>query len=293
MSKQFAEKLTVVMKVLSLTRADLAAELGVDKSIVGRWATGRVTPSSHNLTRLTELVARRVGEFRLIDWERDKAGLENLLGAPVAAQSAGRASRLPPGLPLPLMDHILDSTALRASAYEGYFRSTRPYAQRPGHFIHDQIMIRMDECGLLRLYMGTGGVRLHGWVMPLQGKLFVVASEMTSGVLGFAILNGVNTTRAGVIDGILLNCALDNSHSPTACAIVVERTGELCGDREADDLCFTDLVARDPLAPEGAVPAEIAAHLVRDIGPAQLAVGGDWLLSLPLMRSMARGNIGA
>ncbi len=187
------------------------------------------------------------------------------------------------------MDHILNSTAMRASAYEGLFRSTRPYAQLPGRFIHDQVMIRMDECGLLRLSMGTGGVRVNGWVMPLQGKLFVVASEMTSGVMGFAIFNGVNTTRAGVIDGILLNCALDNSHSPTACAIVVERTGELTGDHDADDAHFTELVNLDPLAPTGSVPAQLVAHLVRDIGPAQLAVGGDWLLSLPLMRSMARG----
>ncbi len=99
MSTLFSAKLTVVMQVLSLTRGQLAAELGVDKSIVGRWVTGRVTPSSHNLTRLTDLVAGRIGEFRLIDWERDLAGLEGLLGAPVASLSSARASRLPPNSP--------------------------------------------------------------------------------------------------------------------------------------------------------------------------------------------------
>lgn len=290
-SQSFSEKLTLVLKSLSMTRGHLAAEMGVDKSIVGRWMTGRVAPSNHDMVRLTELVASRAPGFRLIDWERDIGGIEALLGVAPANTSSGKAARLPPGLPIRLMDQIMDATALRAGAYEGYFRSTRPYAQRPGHFIHDQIMMRLDETGLLRLYMGTGGVLLDGWVLPVQSKLFVVASELTSGALGLAILNGVNTARAGVMDGILLNCSLDAGLSPTACAIVVERTGDLIGDIAGDDLRIRELAKVDPFAPRGSVPEAMAAHLARDIGPAQLAVGGDWLLSVPLARSLARGII--
>ena len=290
-SQLFADKLTLVLKTLSMTRSHLAAELAVDKSIVGRWMTGRVEPSNHNLARLTELVASRVPGFRLIDWEQDIGGLEALLGVAPSNTSLSRSARLPPGLPIPLMDQIMDGTALRGHAYEGFFRSTRPYAQRPGHFIHDQIMMRLDANGLLRLIMGTGGVTLDGWVMPYQGKLFVIATELTSGALGFSILNGVNAIRAGTLDGILLNCALDVGHSPTACAIIVERTGDLSGDLDEDDRRIKALTALDPFAPGGSVPADIVAHLVRDIGPAQLALGGDWLLSMPMVRSLARGIV--
>ena len=290
-SQSFADKLTLVLKTLSMTRGHLAAEMGVDKSIVGRWMTGRVEPSNHNMARLTELVAARIPGFRLIDWEQDIGGLEGLLGVTPSNTSLNKSARLPPGLPIPLMDQIMDTTALRAPSYEGFFRSTRPYAQRPGHFIHDHIMMRLDASGLLRLHMGTGGVVLDGWVLPFQGKLFVIASELTSGALGFAILNGVNTIIAGTMDGILLNCALDAGHSPTACAIIVERIGDLSGDVDVDDRRIRELTGMDPFAPVGSVPEDIVAHLVRDIGPAQLALGGDWLLSMPMLRSLAKGIV--
>mgnify|MGYP000007444798 CR=1 FL=1 len=45
-------------------RGRLAADLGVDKSVVGRWATGAVRPSDHNLSRLTALARRAGGRLR-------------------------------------------------------------------------------------------------------------------------------------------------------------------------------------------------------------------------------------
>jgi hypothetical protein len=51
--------------------------------------------------------------------------------------------------------------------------------------------------------------------------------------------------------------------------------------------------AEPVMAPEGTVPEEIRAHLVRDIGPEQMASGGDWLLRSPLVRTLARGLLEA
>ena len=53
MSELFSEKLSFVLKALSLSRGALASELNVDKSLVGRWARGSVTPSRQNLARLS------------------------------------------------------------------------------------------------------------------------------------------------------------------------------------------------------------------------------------------------
>ncbi len=59
-------------------------------------------------------------------------------------------------------------TALRGSAYEGFFRSTRPYVLQPGRFVHDHGVIRLDDDGLLSLRMGTGGTFVEGWMLPLH-----------------------------------------------------------------------------------------------------------------------------
>jgi hypothetical protein len=118
-----------------------------------------------------------------------------------------------------------------------------------------------------------------------------VAADVTSGALIFGIFNGVPAAKAQVVDGLILGAALDPGRTPTASAMIFERIGDLSGDAAADDARFAELAASNPVAPEGSVPPEMQAHLVRDIGPAQLALGGDWLLRMPLARSLARGPV--
>jgi hypothetical protein len=202
-----------------------------------------------------------------------------------------RGWRLGEGLPIPLLNEIVDTTARRGAAYEGFFRSTRPYAQKPGRFLHDQLLIRKERNGLLRFDMASSGVFVEGWVLPLQNQLFIVGAELTSGALAFGIFNGVNSLQAGVIDGLILTCALDAGRTPTASAVILERVGDLTGDPAADDRRFAELADLASVAPEGSVPETVRNHLARDIGPAQLALGGDWLLRLPLSRSMSGGLI--
>ncbi len=283
-SETFDKKLSFIMKALSISRGTLAAELGVDKSVVGRWVAGRVQPSSHNLARLSAYIATTVDGFTTLDWERPINGLAQMLGASpeVARQPVDTVS-------LPLISDSRATTLRRGGAYEGFFRTTRPYAQYPGRFMHDVIRIRRGDEGDLRFLLINGGVRVEGLVLLLQNQLFIISAEHTSGSFAFAILNGVNTVQAGVLDGLLMWCSLDAARSPTASAILLERVGELTGDEAADDAQFAQLCAADPLAPEGSLPPEVVSHLTRDIGPSQIPRGGDWLLTLPLSRSLARG----
>ena len=136
--------------------------------------------------------------------------------------------------------------------------------------------------------MGTGGTVVEGWVLTLHNQLFTIAADVTSGAMLFGIFYGVATPRADVIDGLMLGPALDVARTPTACAIVFERVGDLTGDAEADDARFNGLAAGDPVAPEGSISA-MRNHLLRDIGPERSALGGDMLLRLPLDRSLSRG----
>ena len=280
MPDSFSAKFALVLKALSISRGRLAADLGVDKSVVGRWATGVVKPSDHNLSRLTALVAERLAGFTALDWDRSSGDFASLIGASPNAVA---------GLPLPVLEQILATTALRASAYEGFFRSTRPYVLQPDRFVHDHGMLRLDDQGLLALRIGTAGSLVEGWMLPMGNQLYCIAAQVALGSLLFGIFNGVASTRAQVLDGIVLTPALDSGRTPTSHAMMFERIGDLSGNVEADDAEFERLAALDPLAPQGSISDGMRAHLVRDIGPAAAALGGDMLLRLPLDRTIARG----
>jgi hypothetical protein len=292
MSVAFHTKLTFVLKALSLSRGALAAELAVDKSLVGRWVNGAVRPSAHNLSRLSDLVAARHPGFTSLDWERPIDSLAVLIGADPDTALGATAPTLAEMLPLPLLSHSRATTSLRAAAYEGFFRSTRHYAEQPGSLWHDHLMIRRRANGLLGCEMVSAGVKVEGWVLLLQHQLFFIGAELTSGAFAYAILNGVSTARAGRLDGLMLYCAMDPTRTPTASPVLLERIGDLSDDPAADDLRLAELAKLDALAPLDEVPKEIVAHLMRNVGPDHLARGGDMLLRAPSARSLSR-SLGA
>lgn len=291
MAQPFSMKLEFLMKSLSISRARLAADLRIDKSAVGRWVTGAGMPSAHSLSELTAYLSSRIHGFTLLDWERNCEGLAEMLGRDPVSLPGAQPPRTAPLLPPALIDEILATTQRRASAYEGFYRSTRPLASEPGRFVHDHVMIRKGEDGFLRLDMTAGGVTVNCVLLPLQYQLFAVASERTSGAIGFAILNGVNATKAAILDGIILNCALDAGRTPTATAVLMERVADLEGDREKDDARFIAWSEPEPPSAADAIPANVRAHLVRNLGPDPFAAGGDWILQMPIARSMSRGVI--
>jgi len=289
MSESFSDKLAFVLKALSLSRGRMAAELGLNKSVVGRWATGAVKPSAHNLSRLSGLVAQRIPGFTSLDWELDIKSLAALLGIERGGFSAANGFNLSGGLPLPLLAQTIAKTNIRGAAYEGFYRSTRPIASMPGQFAHDHCMVRKDPSGLLRLSQTTGGVFVDGWVLPLKDHLFIIGVEFNTASLVFAVLHDVEAVRVDVLDGLVLSVASDAGRTPATTPVVFERIGDLSGDKAADDARFAELAASQWLAAEGSIPDAMRRHLTRDTGDTQLALGGDWMLTLPLSRSVGRG----
>ena len=84
----FAQKFGVVLKAINLSRGRLAQTVGVDKSVVSRWASGVQVPSDHNLSLLTEAVARHRPGFERRDWDLDAEGFANRLDALYAGASS-------------------------------------------------------------------------------------------------------------------------------------------------------------------------------------------------------------
>lgn len=286
-STTFGARLELALKALSITRARLAADLSVDKSLVGRWISGSVKPSAHNLARLTQHIAGRRPGFTMLDWEGDAAAFAVKLGVEeAAAASPGPAGFLPDAV----MQEALALTALRGAAYEGFWRTTRPSNQHPGGYVRDQILIRKADNGLMILKLGVDDMRFEGWTFPTQTQLFTFAADPVTGVFLFSIFNAVLRHRAEVLDGLTLTLQRNAGGTPVAAACILERTGELTGDVAADDAEFERLVTTsNPILDDGAVPQEIKDHLFVDIGPAALAAGGQALLTMAFANSLSRG----
>ena len=290
--ESFSAKLDLVLKALSMSRGRLAADLGVDKSLVGRWASGAVTPSSHNLENLTRLIASKRDGFTMLDWDRDLRDLAHVFG--VEARSNGHAPIVPEslsaGLPLPVLEMARLTTVRRGATYEGFWRTTRPSVMMAGRFFHDHGIIRRHANGLLEFKVGGAGLLFEGWLLLAEGQLFAILFDTVGQTPIFVVFNGVPLSKASFLDGIVMAAALNAARTPSAYPIVMERIGDLTGDVEADDRTCAELLARDPQAPEDEVAPDIKKHLVRDFGPEAAKKGGEMFLLAPVVSTLSRGE---
>jgi len=289
MTRSFADNFTLILKALSLSRASVAAQLGVNKSVVTRWASGATAPSAHNLARLSALMAQSVAGFSALDWDLDPPAFAERLGVGASRLAQEAARTMPAGLALPFWDQIKAATALRGRAYEGLWRSTRPYPGYPGSYVHDHCLVRLGPEGLLRLTMESGGVRVEGWVLPLNGQLYVIGSEFTSGAMAFGLLHGVNSLDAEVLDGLLLVPSLDIGRTPSATGVVFERVRPLGDDAQNDEAWLQEASQGLSVASSESVPEDLRRHLAHNQRAAPGTPVGDGVLRAPLERTLSRG----
>ena len=113
----FAHKFGLVLKACSLSRGRLAQTVGIDKSVVSRWASGVQMPTDHNLTLLTEAVGRHRPGFARADWELASQAFAARLGL-----GSGPSDR-EPGLALPDRPSIavLPFTNMSGDPEQDYF----------------------------------------------------------------------------------------------------------------------------------------------------------------------------
>ena len=278
----FSAKLDLVLRALSMSRGRLSAAVGVDKSLVGRWASGAVTPSEHNLANITRVIAERRPGFTMMDWDREPGGLAEMFGVDLVAIRSSAApdssTRPAEGLPLPGLEESRAITARRAATYEGFWRTTRPSMIMPGRFFYDHGMVRRDATGLMKMTMGGDSLLFEGYMMPAEHHIYIVLTDTVGHTPVFIIFNGVALQKAAMLEGLVLASALDASRTPTAHPLVMERIGELSGDDAADDAHFREILMRDPVATEEQLPEPVRRHLLRDFGPTAAAAGGDLML---------------
>lgn len=283
----FAARLDLVLKALSISRGRLAADVGVDKSLVGRWCSGAVQPSAYNLTRLTQAISVRMPGFTMLDWDADVAALATRLGISLTTTGPVSTEWFPPHL----VAEAVTAVEQRGQHYEGLWKTTRLASELPGHFIHDHVLLRRSANGLLAYTAGVFDVRFAGWAMPLQNQLFAVSHGTVSGTLVFVILNGVARQRAEVLDGLMMTCMRDAGGSPVASRILMTRIGDVSDDLDADSRRMEALLSANPLESPDTLPAGVREHLWGDCGPAAFAGGGDHIMMLNFARSLSRGPV--
>lgn len=281
-SISFSEKLRMVLKSLSISRAGLAAGLNVDKSLVGRWASGAVKPSEHNLSLLTRFIAERVDGFSMLDWDADIGAFSARLGVDGPVSDISMRNWLPEAL----LEEATRGAKRRAVSYDGIWRSTRFSSDLPGRFLHDITMIRSNELGVIDFSSGIEGIRYRGRALLLQHQLFSMAADEDSVTMMFGIFNGVARQKAEVLDGLSIGTLRDAGSSPACSAVIMHRISDLTGDAGDDEELFeASVAAQNPLAPEGSVPDDIRAHLENT------AKGSPGLMRMFFQNSMARGPV--
>lgn len=284
----FAEKLTLVLKALSISRARLAAAAGVDKSLVGRWCAGTYAPSAHNLERITQTIAERRPGFTMLDWERTTAELAACLDVTWSSPEIGTTDRLV----IPIPPATAAATRARAADLEGLWRViySAGVNEMPDMFVQSYGMIRLEPDGHLACRAGIFDAFVEGSAVLVNNQLFQIAINPARGTLSLALFNCAAQGKAQTMDGITLSCRDGLGGTPMASPCYSERVADLSGDPAADDRRFAALCAQHPVLPEGAVPPHIRDHLVRNAGRSAAAVGGDLLLMMPHLRSLARAS---
>lgn len=285
----FAAKLDMVLKTESLSRVALAQKLAVDKSLVGRWLSGAVHLTEHNLARLTELIAVHHADFRLADWYAETRVFAARFHFDLPCEQPSElASALPQLGPLIAMARA-ESTR-RGTTYEGFWRTTRPSVLMNDRVFHDYGMIRKGEGNLLEVRMLGSGLSFEGWVLPVAGNLFVYLYDAVGLTPMSLVFRGVSLPRAMVLDGLLLMAALDAARTPAAIPILLERVGDLTGDCDADDEYYRtlELTAPEPLEP---IPdAAVRTRLCREVGAEDPTQAGVMYLTVRQQDSLSRGS---
>ena len=297
-AEDFSQRLHLALKALSISSGQLASDLGVDKSVVNRWLRGVSGPTGNNLSRLTALIGARRPGFTMLDWEAEPLQLAAKLG--IGEVPSATPSEVAPGPPIDtdlgglipprVIQEALAISAFRGSAYEGFWRVTRPSIEAPGQFMRDYVIMRMGAHGLLTSRIGVEDMGFQGVAFPNHTQLFGFVADAETGIFIFSIFNAVLRHRADVLDGITLTCRREGGGTPVASCVLMERVDVLSGDPVADDARHDAMTrANVPLVAEQEVPEDVRAHLVRDIGPSALAAGGDLLMTMAFAQSFSRG----
>jgi hypothetical protein len=285
------------MSELNVSRLTLSRELGVDKSVVGRWLGGVNQPTDHNLTRLTDIVRRYRPEVTLDFWHRPMAASTNGIGHS-REPAAGRLTI--GGLHAERRPEI---DAIYPGLWAGFYQST----QNRGSVVLSVMHIADGGDGL-RCTFTEGKVSAAGAAVAIGPRLHAILEiEPMHDRLCLFVFNGVGSPDAVVMDGIYMISAGDAATCAAASPVVLFRVGDhaefariggLAGVMQAlYPVNATNVQASELAGDPVAGLADVAPESVLRLLCAQVGVPRgdgeiDHVLRMPAQRALPAGNFG-
>lgn len=256
----FHLRLRLALGRANLSPAALGAAVGVDKSVVSRWVTGKVRPTQHNLTRIAAVLAERLPGFSALSFALPASEFKALTDPQGPAQGGMLPENCLP-IPFSLLAASRTETARRGMEYFGTYSLYYWAFGQPGRFARMTLILRPVN-GLIEARYGAEGFVFQGWALLLLNRMYLVMSEERFEAMAFLVLNAGQQPKARFVTGVLTGPA-EGLLVPTSAAVVLVRTHDLSDDPEADLARFDAACQTPAIIDEAEVPAEVRAALLR------------------------------
>ncbi len=201
----FANKLKLALGRANLSRAALAQRVGVDKSVVARWATGALHPADHSLAALSAALGHAIPGFDRTAWNLSPADFAARLGVPAA--SLGAAGGGSPPLAQMAAALATESLTQAEALHAGIWLMLYPSISRPGQLHGYAARLRVVPAmpALAAEFSNGGTVHGEGFAFPYHYHLHMqFQGRMQDATLGHQILNRPHEDHAEILDGLMM-----------------------------------------------------------------------------------------
>lgn len=297
--ENFAAKLHLVCKRLNWSRAKLAQQVGVDKSLAGRWLAGASRPAGNSLMRLNDAIARALPDFTAASWDVDSADLALQLGLThLAPAMAGPVASSPAASPPATMADTLaairsfsrfaDDIDHIAPIYTGFYWVWFSSFANDGAILRRRARLWREGNGLRFENIG-GSVIYTGGCIAVGKQLYMIMESPAFPGPAMTIVSGAFGAPRQRMSGLTLYQTLGRTGG-TVCASpsVLEFIEPLCGDPAAD-LARWEAMAGGELSLHNedemrrAVAPEILSIMRPVVGTRRADGSFDHLLVIPLI----------
>jgi transcriptional regulator with XRE-family HTH domain len=299
--EDFSAKLALVSKRLNWSRAKLAQQVGVDKSLAARWLNGNSRPTGNSLMLLTAAIAQMVDGFTAADWDLTPGEFARRLGIEAALRPASAGGPAARRTMLSGLRNPPDPTwgAAYAGLWAGFYQSftnrglVRLCAgefQREGEGLYFAFSDGSFLCEGTAIATHTH-VHAICEIAPLDNHLIFFTFNAAPDVLGPSVIDGL--TNAFSADAM-----------PSCAPVLLFNLGDVAGDRSVNVRSLMrpvasandgieDSVGRtgDPVAAARQFASdEILRVLFPLIGSVRTDGETDHVLRMPPKRSLAAGK---
>lgn len=272
--EDFAAKLDLVCKRLNWSRAKLAQQTGVDKSLASRWMSGSARPTGNSLMLLTAAIAKALPEFTAADWQLDQAGFADRCGVPATftapaspAETLSATGRAIAGLAT--ISGFNAQFEREAETYAGFYWAYRRSLDDASPVVMRRAsQIRRDN-GVLRWQQIGHEFEITGIVYVWDRHLYLVAEQPRYDQPVFMVFNGAFSSQPRFLSGMAVCRRFDRSaNAVVSFRGVLEFVRRPFADPAEHQRYWQSMVDHPLTVPfDGMAAAGIAPEVVRALGP--------------------------